>query len=260
MDITGLALCTRYSYPPNSLSLCGPDKQEDLKWYSSNLQTDKGTVEILSQFSTLFPYLRLIATSNNIKDPFDKQVIEAYWLGNNLLHKVSIGNFVKHLSDSIQLKKKIARKELESIFNKISIGALPHHAFHVLNIYKRTGHLDVPHTVETMDACMINWGKIKKITPGAIIIETKPLKIINNQLGFGPTRERIIMFQGEKDILFAQLKIGDWISSHWGYFCQKLTKKQLNNLIYYTQLSIRLANALPSPMNKIYINSGAIAP
>lgn len=241
-SIDGLAICTRYSYPPNSLSLCGPDKKKDLNWYSINQQADKGTLEILSQFSTLYPYLTLIAQENKIKDPFDQKVVEAYWIGNDLLHKIPVRSFVTHLSDKIHLKKKIKRPDLHRIFDKISDGALPHHAFHVLNIYKRTGYLEIPHTIETMDACLINWGKIKKIIPGAIVIETKPLRVINNQLGFGSVRQRTIISQGEKDILFTAVKIGDWISYHWGYFCQKLTADQLKNLIYYTNLSVKLAN------------------
>ena len=96
MDLKGLALCSRYSYPPNSLSLCGPDKKKDLNWYSIYQQTDKGTLEILSQFSTLYPYLTLIAQENKIKDPFNQKVVEAYWIGNNLLHKIPVKSFVTH--------------------------------------------------------------------------------------------------------------------------------------------------------------------
>lgn len=242
MDIYGLTLCSRYSFPPNSLSLCGPSKQKDLKWYSTSGKADKGTREILSQFSTLFPYLSLIAYENNIKDPFDKRVVEAYWLGNALLHNTPINKFVKHLNEKIKLKKKIKKKQLESIFNKITEGALPHHSFHVLNIYKRTGHMDISYTIETMDACLINWGKVKKIFPTAIIIETKPLKLIADKLTFGKTIFRTIMAQEKKDLLFNSLKAGDWISYHWGYFCQKLTERQIKNLTYYTHFSLKLAN------------------
>ncbi len=232
MSLTGLALCSRYSYPPNSLSLCGPDKKSDLNWYSENQKSDRGTLEILSQFSTLYPYLTLIASENKIKDPFEKSVVEAYWIGNNLLHRIPITSFVSHLSDKIHLKAKI----------KIANGALPHHSFHVLNIYKRTGYLDIPHTIETMDACLINWGKVIKINKDFIVVNTKPLSIINNKLQFGKLKERKIIPQGEKDILLKNLKIGDWISYHWGYFCHKLTSVQLRNLVYYTNYSIKLAN------------------
>lgn len=243
MDIAGLTLCSRYSFPPNSLSLCGPTgKKKDLKWYASSQTADLGTKEILSQFSTLFPYLSLIAYENNIKDPFDRRVVEAYWLGNTLLCNTPINKFARHLSDKLQLKKKIDRKELSHVITKLTNGALPHHSFHVLNIYKRTGHLDIPYTLETMDACLINWGKVKKILQSAIMVETQSLKISGNKLTFDKTVIRTIMPCGEKDVLFELLQPGDWISYHWGYFCQKLTQRQLRNIIYYTNLSVNLAN------------------
>lgn len=242
MSLPGLILCTRYSYPPNSLFLCGPDRQEDLKWYSTHQQGDKGTIEILSCFSTLYPYLTLIAHENDIADPFDKKVVEAYWLGNNLLHQIPITRFVRHLSDNLQLRKKVGRKKLEFIFTKIEQEALPHHSFHVLNIYKRTGHLEIPYILETMDACLIKWGKIKKILTDSIVVETKPLRLIHHKLDFGTPELRTLLFQGKKDILARKLLLGDWVSSHWGYFCQKLTARQVRNSIYYTNISLNFAN------------------
>lgn len=241
MDITGLALCTRYSYPPNSLSLCGPDKQEDLKWYSSNLQADKGTVEILTLFSTLYPYLKLISSQNNISDPFDPRVIEAYWIGNELLYRVSERQFALHLSDKLHLKKKISRIDLTNILNKLDEGALPNHAFHVTNIYKRTGHLEIPHSVKTMDACLVNWGKVNNISDEFISVSTQSLKEDKGKLIF-QKKERKIMWQGEKDFLKNVIKKGDFISYHWGYICHKLTKSNLKNLIYYTNTALKLAN------------------
>src|SRR3989344_4490377 len=175
MSLDGLALCSRFSYPPNSLSLCGPDKKNDLNWYATTQNTDRGTIEILSQFSTLYPYLTLIAQENKIKDPFDRRVVEAYWVGNDLLYKIPLSRFVTHLSDTIMLKKKLKKNNLELILSKLTNGALPNHAFHVLNVYKRTGHLDIPHTIQTMDACLINWGKIIKTQKSSIVIETRAL-------------------------------------------------------------------------------------
>jgi len=245
MDLKGLALCSRYSYPPNSLSLCGPDKKDkqmDLRYYSGSQKSDKGTLEILSQFSTLYPYLQLIAYENNIKDPFEEKVVEAYWLGNKLLYQTSIKDYVKHLSETLAFRKKMKRKELEFIFGKIEMGALPHHSFHVLNIYKRTGHLDIPHTFQTMDACLVNCGKVIKITPYNLMVETNPLTIKRGKIAFGKKVERKLIFQGDKDTMIKRLKIGDFVSYHWGYFCQKLTLRQVNNLSYYTNLSINIAN------------------
>lgn len=241
MDLKGLSLCSRYSYPPNSLSLCGPDKQNDLFSYASSGKSDKGTLEILSQFSTLYPYLNLIAYENNIPDPFDPRVVEAYWLGNKLLNNVPLRQFASHLTDRLLLKKKIKKNKLDKIFDTLDAGALPSHAFHVTNIYKRTGHFDIPHTIETMDACLINWGRVIKIEMGCLEIETQALNVIDNKLTF-KQKKRTIMYQGKKDIYTVKINQHDWVSYHWGYLCHKLTKPHLNNLIYYTNQAINLVN------------------
>lgn len=246
MDIPGLALCSRYSYPPNSLSLCGPDKkckQTDLAFYSSIQTPDRGNLEILSQFSTLYPYLQTIANDNNIADPFDIKVIEAYWLGNKLLENVKLKSLEHVYDEKLSLKKKLNRTSLDKIFSKLSRGALVHHSFHVLNIYTRTGKAETPHTVKTMDACIINCGKIVSINKNSLVVETKPLTIVDYQICFGAGKLRTIMFQGNRDILAKDLKEGDWVSYHWGIFCEKLNRVKLENLRYYTKLSIVFANS-----------------
>lgn len=201
-----------------------------------------GTVEILTQFSTLYPYLMLIASENNIKNPFDTKVVEAYWLGNRLLQSISKKIFARHLKDKINLKGMLKIGELNHILEKLDKGALPHHAFHVMNIYRRTGHPDIPHTVETMDACIINWGRVEKVFKEKFIICTQSLAEENNKLVLKKNTKRRIVFQGYKDMVGEKVKEGDYISYHWGMYCQKLTRIQLRNLIYYTSLAMRLAN------------------
>ena len=234
MNQKGLALASRFSYPPNSFSLCGPEKQRDLAWYSQTLQTDTGTAEILSQFATLYPYLALIAAENKIADPFDPRVVEAYWIGNSLLYKVSITKFMDHLMENLSLSKKIKLSEKDLLVKKATMGALPFHAFHVCNIYKRTGNMNIPHTTETMNACVINWGKVINISLGKLMISTRPL-------GFGKKIQTTILTQGKDDVLAKRLKAGDYISYHWGYFCTKLTSLQLRNLVYFTNLALEFA-------------------
>lgn len=242
MNLAGLALCSRFSYPPNSLSLCGPDRQNDLSWYAETQKTDMGTSEILSRFSTLYPYLEFITRENRLSDPFLPQVVEAYWLGNRLLQNISARHFALHLKDKMSLRKILKPAKLNAVLGKLDYSSIPHHAFHVLNIYKRTGHLLSQHTIQTMDACIINWGKVKKVNKNSVDVKTSPLSLSNGKLIFGQKVIRTLIPQGDKDVLFNKLAINDWVSYHWGYFCRKLTKRQLNNLIYYTTLSIMLAN------------------
>lgn len=242
MDNRGLALAARYSYPPNSLSLCGPARQNNLAWYTASQQPDLGTKEILEQFSTLYPYLCFIAGENHLKDPFDLRVIEAYWLGNALINETVRSDFLHFLDDDLPLSKKLLKKESDILKQKVATGGLPHHAFHVLNVYRRTGHQDIPHTVETMDACLINWGKVTKFAGGKVIVETKPLRTIDGKLQFGDGMHRALRMQGETDVLLKTLNVGDWVSYHWGYVCQKLNTTKLRNLKMYTLHALRFAN------------------
>lgn len=242
LNLRGVFLCSRYSYPPNSLSLCGPNKKNDLAWYSTRGKADAGNVQILTQFSTLYPYLSFIARQNNIKNPFDPRVVEAYWLGNKLLDNISPSPFARHLNDGLGLAKRLKRKSLQSLFAKITHGAIPQHSFHVLNIYRRTGHIDSSHTLGTMDACLVNWGQIIEINKDSLLVKTQALKFEKNKLIFSPPLVRPVMSQGGPDVLFAKLNIGDYISYHWSYFCQKLAPLQLLNLSYYTKISLGLAN------------------
>jgi hypothetical protein len=243
MDPSGLLLCSRYAFPPNSLSLCGPDKKNELLWYSSTGYKDQGNTEILKQFSTLYPYLSLIARENKIKDAFEKRVIEAYWLGNSLLNYVKINSLGYHLFDKLQLKKKLDLKQKLKLDDLLNKTILPCHAFHVLNIFKRTGNFTDVQSVYTMDACIVNFGRVKKILTDSFLIHTKPLISQNNKILFGSFKKRLISFQGKNDLLVRNIKLNDFVSYHWGYFCEKLSIEKLNNLTYYTNLAISLANS-----------------
>lgn len=243
MTDSGLVLCTRFAIPPNLLHLCGPEKQNDLAWYAKTGKTDKGTEEIISRFSTLYPYVQFIARENGIRNPFSKKTIEAYWIGNNLLDTTVVSHFYTHLSDQISLKKKLGRKKFHALFeNTASRNLIPHHSFHVLNIYRRTGNIDSAHTLATMDACLINWGKILEISKRYLTVSTQPLVYNNDTLCFGKPVNRNIILQEKNDAVKFDLSAGDYVSYHWGKFCTKLTPFQLKNLIKYTNISLKMAN------------------
>jgi len=242
MDTSGVARVSRYAFPPNSFALCGPNRQADLSWYAGSQETDRGTEEIIAQFRTLYPYLRLIAAENGIPNPFDDRVVEAYWVGNRLLAAVPAHEYIVHLDETLKLKRSLRRKEKEKLFDKVAHGALPHHAFHVLNVPTRTGHLTISATVAAMDACLINWGKVTEIYPDALFVETRPLVMQADTRAFGTTVHRKIRNQGRHDTIFRSIRVGDWVSFHWGYLCEKLTPESRRNLELYTNSALYFAN------------------
>lgn len=105
----GILRCSRYAFGPNQLHYCGPDRNSQLFAHIKEEVVDPDLTRILSQFETMYPYLVHIAAANRIKDPLDDRVVEAYWIGNALLDRVSKSDFYWHLVDGLSLKKKLGK-------------------------------------------------------------------------------------------------------------------------------------------------------
>ncbi len=239
-DSQGLITCARYALPPNHLEYCGPLKSGEIQAYLRESASDENLSLIISQFETLYPYLTFIAHENGIADPFDQRVVEAYWIGNELLKKLTQKSLYAHFADSLSLKKRLTSKELGWLIGKIPQGALAHHTFHVLNVFTRTGHHSVKHTIETMDACRIGWGTLKLIQNNSVVLSTKPLILEKNKLTLGKERDKRIAIP--TGISLSVKDIGSIYTYHWNTICDQITHAQESNLIAVTNSAIRLAN------------------
>lgn len=246
----GLLLFGKYAFAPNVLQYCGPENSktflEILKEYSKEKTGKKNKLaeefkHLSLQFDGAVPYLKLIAGANGIKDFFDSKVVEAYWLGNNLLRNVSINNLYRHVEE--RFSKRMGVKDWHLIKNTVIINkAKPFHNFHVFSIYSHIGLMRSGthgNILKTMDNCRINWGKVKEISNGNAIIEYSPLEFDN----FGDLK------LGEKTVkkfyfLDNSIKKGDEVSLHWDFICDKLTLQQKRNLAYWTNYHLKLFNEL----------------
>jgi hypothetical protein len=238
----GILRCTRYAFGPNRLHYCGPDANAEILSYIQNQAIDPGLAVLMRGFKTMFPYLRLIASANQIADPFDDRVVEAYWLGNRLLDNVGKPELYDHLIDEQHLKKRLSNKKFDELGEKIGLGAVPHHSFHVLDIWKRTGHLDREHTLESLDSCRISWGRVTKIDGPNITVNRRALELAGGKLILGPekTFKTTRTLEAETDI--EQLVPGQIISIHWGVPCEVITAEQAATLQKYTLKHLALAN------------------
>lgn len=240
MTAKGVQLCAQYSLPPNLLSYCGPLKSKEIKSYLNENAVDLKLSEILSEFETVYPYLTYIAHENNIADPFNTRVVEAYWIGNSLLKSISPKSLYNHFLENIKLKRKISKKDLVDIIGKIPKGAIAHHTFHVLNIFTRTGHHSIKHTIETMDLCRIGWGKLVNIFNDFVELDARALEIKGNVLGLSKSSIRKIKLPYR--VTLNRQDIGSYFTFHWDMLCEKITPFQKKNLEICTNMSICLAN------------------
>lgn len=237
----GVLTCARYAYAPNYYHYCGPDTRGELGEYVSEAMSDRGLVEYLRQFEVMYPYLVAIAQASGIIDPLDPRVVEAYWVGNRLLDQVDVKATQSALIDKQQLARRLSGKELKWLLPKVDQGARLHHSFHVLNVFTRTGHHAVAHTVETMDQCRISWGQLinLKIKKQKLTLKSQKLIYEDGKLVLKPyIREVIVPMDNWVDTI----RVGDIVSVHWGFACDRLTTIQAQWLAKLTEHHIYLAN------------------
>ena len=253
--IDGAILAARHSFMPNRLGYCGPDENEVLLDACLNNKPSQELIKALTGFQAAYPYLRFIAQSVGASDPFDYRAVEAYWIGNDFLEKISPGEFYDHLRD--RLKTKFSKEQVKKLFDAQPYAAFPHHALHVFNAFSMMGtvrdslaNASGPDDVVggMMDKCRISWGKILGSDGrGNLSVEYEPVLRREGKLFLGAPTKTSVLGEVQGRSFVAGSKVGDWISFHWGFACTVLTPTQVANLRKYTLSDMALANMVPVP-------------
>jgi hypothetical protein len=208
--LSGPTLFARYAYPPNALGYCGPPDSEAVRAYGVAGTADPA---VARTFDGAWPYLRLIAARAGIGDPLDRRVVEAYWVGNRLLDATGVG--------------------LD--------GGVAHHSFHVFCRYPWAAMLPDPrgtgHALTVLDRCRIGWGRVTAL-PGddRVDVRTRPLTWNGRRLGLGAPVIRTARTPG------VALAVGDRVSLHWDWVCDRLSERRTRALRAYTRRHLDLAS------------------
>ncbi len=240
MSREGALLAARFSFMPNRLGYCGPEENRAMLDYLVEQRSDRGLEQILARFAGAFPYYSFIAAANSIADPFDPKVIEAYWIGNELLERVELADLHRHLEE--RFSRRFPARLLRDVLGQVPAGARPHHNFHVFSMPVRTGHLEIPHGLETMDECRISWGRVVADHGDKLLVERRPLTLSGDELALGPPVARSVWRRFEGKALLTDIVPGDVVAIHWGCGCYKLALRQLRFLVHYTRHHLAIAN------------------
>lgn len=228
----------RYGFMPNRLRYCGGDDNRTLLDYGVAGEIDGGLHELLRQFTGALPYLKLIARANGLADPFDARVVEAYWLGNELLERVE----VRQLYDSLRERfgSQLQGRTRDLVLGKAPAGARPHHSFHVLDVHSRVGEL--PMTMRTLESCRVSWGAVQQVDGGELLVMRQPLVLCDGKLTLAEALlERVVRQVDGRGFADAAAP-GDWVSIHWGWVCEVISERQRRQLERYTRYHLALAN------------------
>jgi hypothetical protein len=238
-QLDGALRFIRYGFMPNRLTYCGPaGEDQTLLGYAVEGIKDAGLSPLLQRFTGALPYLKLIARSNGIADPFDARVVEAYWIGNSLLDRVEVRQLYDSLSD--RFGKQLQGRTRELVLGKAPAGARPHHSFHVLDVHSRVGELE--HTLATLENCRVSWGRVTRVQATELVVERQNLAFRQGKLALDPPRPERVARQLDGYGFADAATVGDWVSIHWGWVCEVLTEPERNNLERYTRYHLAIAN------------------
>ena len=233
--MSGPKIAAIYGLIPNRLGFCGP-RQELLKKFITGKTSIPEIIPTLEKFEAAYEYYRLIARKNKIKSPFNKKVVEAYWLGNNLLDKITANDLRALIMERFCKPGLLSKKEAKKRADMIPAGSKPHHSFHVLVLGSITGSVDFTGNTKLKDTCRVGWGRVIKKSKiknqkSKITVIYRPLSG-KKILQFGqPIKKEVIW---DKEIL-PLIEAGDWVSFHWNHAMQKLNEENIINLHKYTQ-------------------------
>jgi hypothetical protein len=233
----------RYAFGPNRLGYCGPDEAGELFAQATHGQDLRKLRELAGQFEGAYPYLCLIARSNDVPDPLDSVVVEAYWLGNALTGAVRPRAF----GDSLEgrFRSRLRGSGWSWLGSKVEAGAVPNHAFHVLDVFPKVGMLrtgEAEHVLEVMDSCRIRWGRVLERDGDSLVVSAVPLTLLGGKLRLGPPRVERIRGWLDGTGFVDDVNAGDVVSIHWDWACERLDARRLAALREVTAAELELAN------------------
>jgi Family of unknown function (DUF6390) len=239
----GPVLFGRCAFGPNRLGYCGPDESPSLLAHAS-AGTDTGELRHLARgFDGAYPYLQLIAEANGVADPLDRDVVEAYWLGNPLTAAVGMRRLHRSVED--RFRSRLAPSSWRWLEAAVGSGAMPVHAFHVLDVFPRVGLLrggSVDDLLATIDSCRIRWGRVEAVSGESLIVSAVSLEQVDGKLSLAAPRLETVSRWQDGTGFVDDVAVGETVAMHWGWACDRLTPRQLRNLQHWTRAALQVAN------------------
>jgi hypothetical protein len=229
-----LKLESRFSLPPNSLGYCGKETAA-YKFKDCIINGNcKGVKSEVKNFIVLNPYLEFLSKITG-KNKFDYDVIEGYWIGNNILKKAKSKDYLLLLK--YFLKQGVPEFFVDELKEKVPEKFIPSHLFQVLHVGVGKASGAVPFNIKTINNCMIRWGKIQSVSQNKVKIKLNSLKSNSKNKYKLTTLIETIHYDNK---ITGELKITDTVAIHWGMVIKKLTKTEEKKIDKWTNEVIKL--------------------
>jgi hypothetical protein len=220
MGAEGALLFARYAYPPNELGYCGPPG-------ASMLLAPEAVAEIerrARRFEGAWSYLEALAAAADVSDPLDVRVVEAYWVGNDLLDRLDSRDLLRRLLDRF-------RDQHGGSWREAGDRARAHHSFHVFEVYpwaRLLGSAAPATAVSVLDQCRVRTGVVLEAGEQVATVSSRPLVWDGVAMVAGAPQQQTVRWAVDGASLIERPHPGDRVSLHWDWVCDVLTPEQVH--------------------------------
>ena len=227
IDKKALQLNSRFSLPPNSLGYCGKDSAPE-KFKACVIKGKcEGVEEEFKHFIVLYPYLRTLSKIIGLPK-FSYKVVESYWLGNDKLTKAKNKDYSILLS--FFEKQGVPDWFVAELKTEKPKKFIPNHLFQVLHVGVGRASGSVPYNLESINNCMIRWGKVEKVNKKTAVVSLNSLKKVRGSYKRTLVTETHSFVEG----FVPNLKIGDTVTVHWRQIVKILSEEEIGKITYWT--------------------------
>lgn len=223
MTASGALTFARYAFPPNDLGYCGPD--------DARAMLVPGAVEEIGRrarrFEGAWVYLEVLAEAAGSEDLLAEEVVEAYWVGNDLLDAVDPAHLGARLRERF-------RGQRGGTWQDAGARARAHHSFQVLEVYPwastlRAGLPPGP-AIDVLDRCRIRTGEVTEVDGELVAVTSRVLAWDGVDLAPAAAAPERARWSVDGLSLIDVPVVGDLVALHWDWVCDILTHEQADRL------------------------------
>jgi hypothetical protein len=205
----------RYAYPPNELGYCGPE--------GARAMLQPGAEDDIAARARLFDgawvYLEFLAEALGTDDPLAAEVVEAYWVGSDLLDRCGSEELVERLLGRFA-------SQPGGTWRESAARARPHHSFQVFEVYPWAAMLQAGlppgPAVSVLDRCRIRTGVVGAVEGESVRVGTRVLRWDGTHLTPGPEVVEQARWSTDGLSLMDPPEVGDVVALHWDWVCEVL--------------------------------------
>jgi len=213
----------RYAYPPNELGYCGPEGAHEMLVPGAVAEIERRA----RQFDGAWTYLEFLAGVLGVDDPLSEPLVEAYWIGSDLLDAVDPAVFVEHLAVAFD-------GQVGGTWRESAARARAHHSYQVFEVYPWAAMLlrGLPPgpAVSVLDRCRIRSGVVSEVDGEWVVVMSSLLTWDGGSLTPSSPQVERARWSVDGRSLLSPPAVGDTVALHWDWVCEVLTTDQADRI------------------------------